>query len=89
MRFGVLEEELPIVKIPKIGRETARNIRKHCQGVLRVSYSYSGTPEEMLLRLLDEKGEKEFLKHMEQIPNIAGVRAETILKHFKAKLSKK
>ena len=48
IRYGVREDELPLVKIHQIGREIARDIRRHCYNVLKANFGYSGTPIEIL-----------------------------------------
>lgn len=48
IRYGVREEELPLVKIRGIKRELARAIKSYCDGVLKPMHQYNGTCVEIL-----------------------------------------
>ena len=85
----VREEELPLVKIRGIKRELARAIKSYCDGVLKTMHQYSGTCVEVLDALLKKEGEKEFLRHMESIHNIGGVRSQQLLDLIKTNLEQK
>ncbi len=65
--YGVREDELPLVKIRGIKRELARAIKSYCDGVLKTMHQYNGDCMEILDALLKKEGEKEFLRHMENI----------------------
>jgi len=89
IRFGVKEDELPLVKVHEIGREIAREIRRHCYAVLRTNFGYTGTPTEILTTLLEKQGEEKFLKHVDMIPHIGETRAKYLLAFVGSKQKKK
>ena len=89
IRYGVREDELPLVKIAGIGRETAGSIRSYCYTVLQKNFGYSGTPLDILKALLEKQGEKKFLDtHIKYVKYVGETKAKRILSFVKAKLGR-
>ena len=87
IRYGVREDELPFVKIPRIGRETAGSIREYCYSVLQ-KLGYTGTPLDILKSLLEKQGEEAFLNiHITYVKYVGEARAKHILSFVKSKLA--
>jgi len=90
IRYGVREDELPLVKIHGIGREAAASIRRYCYSALRTNFGYTGTPLDILKSLLEKQGEEEFLGiHIEHVKYVGAVKATRLLYFVKSKLAKK
>lgn len=85
----VREEELPLVKIRGIKRELARAIKNYCDGVLKTMHQYSGICTEVLEALLKKEGDKEILRHMENIKNIGVARSQKLLDLSRTNLEQK
>jgi len=89
IRYGVREDELPLVKIHGIGRETAGSVRSYCYTVLQKNFGYSGTPLDILKALLEKQGEKKFLDtHIKYVKYVGETRAKRILSFVQTKLGK-
>ena len=80
IRYGVREDELPLIMIPGIGREVARSIRTYCYNVLQKNFGYTGAPMDILKILLQKQGKKTFVDvHIKYVPLVGQARAESIL----------
>jgi hypothetical protein len=80
VRYGVREDELPFIKLRRFGRATVRELYQHCNKFFKAPpYNYVGTTSKVLKALLEDVGEKEFLKIIKYIPRIGEVKAEKIL----------
>lgn len=90
IRYGVREDELPLVKIHGIGREAAESIRKYCYSVLRTNFGYTGTPLAILKTLLEKQGEEKFLDiHKEHVKYVGETKARLLLSFVKSRLDQK
>jgi len=90
IRYGVREDELPLVKIRGIGRETAGNVRVYCYSVLQKNFGYTGTPLNILGSLLQKQGEEAFLNiHIKFVRYVGENRAKLLLSFVKNKLEQK
>ena len=87
IRNGVREDELPLVKIHGIGRETAGSVREYCYNVLQKNFGYTGTPLDILKSLLQKQGEEAFLNiHIKFVRYVGENRAKLLLSFVKNKL---
>lgn len=87
IRYGVREDELPLVKIHGIGRETAGSVREYCYNVLQKNFGYTGTPLDILKSLLQKQGVEAFLNiHIKFVRYVGENRAKLLLSFVKNKL---
>jgi helicase len=90
IRYGVRGDELPLVKIHGIGRETAGSIRRYCYSVLRTNFGYTGTPLDILQTLLEKQGEEKFRDiHIKHVKYVGDAKARRLLSFVKKTLDKK
>jgi len=88
IRYGVKTDELPLVKLKGIGRDTTRSIREYCETVLaRPPHNYRGSLVDILKALYKDQGEDKFLEvHLKYIRGIGEKRAQRILNFIKSLL---
>jgi hypothetical protein len=87
IRFGVTDEELPLVRLRGIGRETTRKIKDRINTVHRRSLGYKGTLVEILVQMYKKLGESKFMEELQYIKGVGrGKRSQKILDLVKSKM---
>jgi helicase len=90
VRFGVTEEELPIVRLRGIGRETTRKIKTRCDTIFRKPpLNYRGSILDIFEQMYQKMGETRFMEELQYIKGVGkGKKAVKILELVKSRLKK-
>lgn len=90
VRFGVTEEELPLVRIRGIGRETTRKIKTRCDTLYRnPPLNYKGSIMDVFKEMYRRLGEPRFKEELQYIKGVGkGKKSVKILNLVKSRLEK-
>lgn len=90
IRFGVTEEELPLVKLRGIGRETTRKIRDRVNTIFRKPpLNYKGPIMDVFVEMYKRLGEAKFKEELRYIKGVGtGKKSVKILELVKSRLTK-
>jgi helicase len=90
IRFGVTEEELPLIRLRGIGRETTRKIRNRCETIFRKPpLNYKGPIMDVFVEMYQRLGEARFKEELRYIKGVGtGKRSMKILELVKSRLKK-
>ena len=88
VRFGVTEEELPLVRLRGIGRETTRKIRDRCNTIFRKPpLNYKGPIMDVFVEMYRRLGEAKFKEELRYIKGVGtGKKSVKILELVKSRL---
>lgn len=88
IRFGVTEEELPLIRLRGIGRETTRKIRDRCETIFRKPpLNYKGAIMDVLVEMYKKRGEVKFKEELRYIKGVGkGKKAEKVLELVKSRV---
>jgi helicase len=88
-RFGVTEEELPLVRLKGIGRETTRKIKAYCENALRRQpWNLKGSIIEIFEQIYKDRGEVKFVETLQFIKGIGkGKKLDKILGLVRSRVS--
>jgi helicase len=79
-RFGVTEEELPLVRLRGIGRETTRKIRDRCNTIFRKPpLNYKGSIMDIFVEMYRRLGEARFKEELRYIKGIGTGKKSTMI----------
>jgi len=90
IRFGVTEEELPLIRLRGIGRETTRKIRNRCETIFRKPpLNYKGSIMDIFAEMYERLGEAKFKEELRYIKGVGtGKKSAKILELVKSRLKK-
>jgi helicase len=90
IRFGVTEEELPLIRLRGIGRETTRKIRDRCDTIFRKPpLNYKGSIMDIFVEMYKRLGEGRFKEELRYIKGIGtGKKSAKILELVKSRVQK-
>jgi replicative superfamily II helicase len=88
IRFGVTAEEVPLVRLRGIGRETTRKIKMYCENALRQQpWNLKGSILEIFEQIYKERGEKRFVETLQFIKGVGkGKKFDKILSLVKSRV---
>lgn len=90
IRYGVTEEELPLVRLRGIGRQTTSKIRDRCDNIFRKPpLNYKGSIIDVFEQMYERLGEAKFKEELRYIKGVGkGKKAAKILELVKSRLTK-
>jgi len=90
VRFGVTDEELPLVRLRGIGRETTRKIKTRCDTIFRKPpLNYKGSIMDVFEEMYRRLGEPRFKEELQYIKGVGkGKKSVKILNLVKSRLEK-
>lgn len=90
VRFGVIQEGLPLVRLKGIGRETTRKIRTHCNTIFRKPpLNYKGSIMDVFEEMYKRLGETRFREELQYVKGVGkGKKFTKILDFVKSRVEK-